>query len=210
MPFRGRSWFRFFCLLGVIGSAAFLLFFSFPGGGVNAQQPTGSIPTVTGTAPGPFVTVYSDKNIIGVYGGPSADSYAQIGILVSGQSVPALGYSTDYKWIQIIYAGVSGGKGWIYAPYVMLSPGFKLPEVQSPPTATPATTPTLDPTLVAAYGVTLEPTQLATFTAPGALQIPTFASVSTSGSTLPFGLIILSLIFIGVLGAIVSFLRGSR
>ena len=210
--FAGRKgvWFRWLVWLGLIGLLSLLSYFSLPVGRANAQQPTGSIPTVTGTPPGPLVKVYSDQEIIGVYGGPSLDSYPQIGVLIAGESVPALGYSTDRKWIQIIYVGVREGKGWIYAPYVSLSPGFTLPEIESPPTATPATTPTLDPTYVAAYGLTLEPTQLPTFTAPGALQIPTFAAVTTAGSTVPYGLIILGLIFIGVLGAIVSFLRGSR
>ncbi len=203
-------WLRLLGWAGLIGCLALLSYLSLPAGQAHAQQPTGSIPTVTGTAPGPFVKVYADQDIIGVYAGPSSDSYAQIGILMAGESVPALGYSTDGKWIQIIYLGVPGGKGWIYTSYVSLSPGFSLPQIEAPATATPATTPTLDPTYVAAYGLTLEPTQLATFTAPGALQVPTFAAVTTAGSSIPFGLVIVGLIFIGVLGAVVSFLRGGR
>jgi hypothetical protein len=200
---------RIFSILAIACMMTILVLFSSPAGNASAQQPTGSIPTVTGTISGPIVTVYSDQNEIGVYSGPSFDSYAQIGILVAGQQVPALGYSTDEKWIQIMYLGVQGGKGWIYAPYVKISPGI-LPRLESPPTATPATTPTLDPTYVAAFGLTLEPTQLATFTAPASLNIPTFTASTSGTSKLPFGLIILSLIFIGILGAIVSFLRGSR
>jgi hypothetical protein len=208
----GKVWFRWLGCLGLVGLLAVLSFLSLPAGGVKAQQPTGSVPTVTGTPPGASVTVYADPNEVGVFSGPSADtgSYAQIGILIAGETVPALGYSTDGKWIQIIYLGVKDGKGWIYAPYVKLSPGFSLPDIESPPTITPATTPTLDPTYVAAYGLTLEPTKLATFTSPGALQIPTFAVANSGGSTVPFGLIIFGLIFIGVLGAVVSFLRGGR
>ncbi len=204
-----KFWLRLFGLAEITGLAVILSLFSLPADRVKAQQPTGSIPTVTGTPAGPFVTVYSDQNEIGVYGGPSFDSYPQIGILVSGQTAPALGYSTDDKWIQIVYMGVQGGKGWIYAPYVSISTGT-LPRVDSPPTATPATTPTLDPTYVAAFGSTLEPTQLATFTSPGSINIPTFAAATTSASKVPYGLIIFSLILIGILGAIVSFLRGSR
>jgi hypothetical protein len=205
-----KFWLQLCLWLGIAGLAALLSVFGMPSGGVSAQQPTGSIPTVTGTKSGPFVTVYSDQNVIGVYSGPSLDGYAQIGILVSGERVPALGYSKDNKWIQIVYRGVREGKGWIYAPYVSLSPGFSLPEIDAPPTATPATTPTLDPTYVAAYGLTLEPTHLSTFTAPGPVQVPTFATASSTGSSIPFGLIIFGLIFIGVLGAVVSFLRGGR
>jgi uncharacterized protein YraI len=206
---RRKLWLRFLSILAILCLMTILALFSFPAKDASAQQPTGSIPTVTGTASGPIVTVYSDQNEIGVYSGPSFDSYPQIGILVSGQRVPALGYSRDEKWIQIVYMGVQGGKGWIYAPYVMISPGI-LPRLDSPPTATPATTPTLDPTYVAAFGLTLEPTQLATFTSPASLNLPTFAASTSGTSKLPYGLIIFSLIFIGVLGAIVSFLRGSR
>ena len=93
-----------------------LSLFSLPAGKVYAQQPTGSIATVTGTPPGPVVTVYSDQNEIGVFSGPSFDTYAQIGILLSGEKAPALGYSIDGKWIEIVYMGVPGGRGWIYAP----------------------------------------------------------------------------------------------
>lgn len=205
-----KIWIQIDLCLAIAGLAALLAVLGLPVGGASAQQPTGSVPTVTGTPPGPFVTVYTDQNEIDVYNGPSFDSYARIGILVAAQKVPALGYSKDRKWIQVIYLGVREGKGWIYAPYVSLSPGFSLPVIDAPPTATPATTPTLDPTYVAAYGLTLVPTQLPTFTAPGAIEIPTFAAPSSPGSSIPFGLIIVGLIFIGVLGAIVSFLRGGR
>ena len=203
---RGLSW------AGLMGIFALLAWLGFPARKVNAQQPTGSIPTVTGTPSGPFVQVYPYTSIsfIGVYAGPGTDDYPQVGILMVGQSAPALGYSIDGKWIEIIYLGVQGGKGWIYAANVSLTPGAKLPQVESPATATPATTPTLDPTYVAAFGLTLIPTQLPTFTSPGALQIPTFAAPAATGSSIPFGLIIVGLIFIGVLGAVVSFLRGSR
>jgi hypothetical protein len=164
---------------------------------------------VTGTPRGSYVTVYSDLNEIGVFSGPSFDSYSQIGILVSGQEAPALGRSADEKWIQIRYMGVPGGKGWIYALYVSLK-AETLPIVDSPPTATPGTTPTIDPTYVALFGLNLEPTQLPTFTSPPALEVPTFAPAETAGARLPFGLIIFGLILVGVLGAIVSFLRGHR
>ncbi len=193
-------------LLGLIGVMSLL---SLPSREAHAQQPTGSIATVTGTPRGAYVTVYSDLNQIGVFSGPSFDSYAQIGILVSGQNAPALGRSTDEKWIQIRYMGVPGGKGWIYALYVSLN-AETLPFVDSPSTPTPRTTPTIDPTYVALFGLNLEPTQLPTFTSPPALEIPTFAPAEAAGSRLPFGLIILGLILIGALGAIVSFLRGQR
>lgn len=206
---RRNFWLQLFSIAGIFGAMVILSLLSLPAGEVNAQQPTGSIPTVTGTPPGPFVTVYSDQNEIGIFSGPSSDSYDQIGILVSGENAPALGYSEDGKWIEIVYLGVPGGKGWIYAPYVSISPG-SLPRLVSPPTSTPPTTPTIDPTYVAAFGLQLEPTHLPTFTSPAPLKLPTFAPGTSTGSRVPFGLIILSLVLIGILGAVVSFLRGSR
>jgi hypothetical protein len=204
-----KFWFRFFSMGGIVGLMTILSLFSLPAGEVYAQQPTGSIPTVTGTPPGPVITVYSDQNEIGVFAGPSFDTYAQIGILVSGEKAPALGYSIDGKWIEIVYVGVLSGKGWIYAPYVSISPG-SLPSLASPPIATPRTTPTIDPTYVAAFGLQLEPTRQPTFTSPPPLKIPTFEPDITTGSRVPFGLLIFGLVLIGVLGAVVSFLRGGR
>jgi hypothetical protein len=194
---------------GIAGVITFLLFFSLPTRNVYAQQPTGSIPTVTGTPPGPLVTVYSDQLFIDVFAGPSSYNYDRIGVLASGEKAPALGYSQDGNWIEIVYMGVPNGKGWIYGPFVSISPG-SLPKLAAPPTAVPLTTPTLDPTSVAAFGLQLEPTHLPTFTPPAPLQLPTFAPDTSSGSKVPFGLVILILALIGILGAVISFLRGNQ
>ena len=182
---------------------------SLPTRSVYAQQPTGSIPTVTGTPAGPYVTVYSDQPFIDVYAGPSSYNYDRIGVLASGEKAPALGYSQDGNWIEIIYYGVPDNTGWIYGPFVAISPG-SLPKLVAPATATPRTTPTLDPTYVAAYGLQLEPTHLPTFTSPAPLKLPTFPPNTSSGSKVPFGFVILTLALIGILGAVISFLRGNR
>ncbi len=174
-----------------------------------AQQPTGSVPTVTGTPPGPFVTVYADRNIIEVYAGPSSYLYPAIGILVAGETAPALGYSYDAEWIQIVYLGVREHVGWVYAPLVSLSSVSPLGVVKSPPTATPRTTPTLDPTMVALYGVQQTPVKLPTFTPPPALAIPTFDAGSERRG-LPVGLVIVVIALLGILGAFISFQRGNR
>lgn len=186
-----------------------LALFSLPTGKVYAQQPTGSIATVTGTPSGPFVTVYSDQLFIDVYAGPSSYDYDPIGILASGEKAPALGYSLDRNWIEIIYLGAPGGKGWVYGPFVAISPG-SLPELAAPPTPAPRTTPTLNPTYVAAFGLQLEPTHLPTFSPPPPLEFPTFAPDTSSGTKVPFGLVIVILALVGIFGAIISFLRGNR
>jgi hypothetical protein len=194
---------------GIAGLMALLVVISLPVRNVLAQQPTGSIPTVTGTPTGPMVTVYSDQLFIDVYSGPSSYNYDRIGILASGEKAVALGYSQDGTWIEIIYMGVPGGKGWVYGPMVSISPG-SLPKLAAPATPEPRTTPTLDPTSVAAFGLQLAPTHLPTFTPPSALKLPTFPPDTSTGSKVPLGLVIVILAFIGILGAVISFLRGNR
>jgi len=194
---------------GIVGLMTPLVIFSLPTGKVYAQQPTGSIATVTGTPTGPMVTVYSDQLFIDVYAGPSSYNYDRIGILAAGEKAPALGYSLDGNWIEIVYMGVSSGKGWVYGPFVSISPG-SLPKLAAPATLAPRTTPTLDPTFVAAFGLQLEPTHLPTFTPPPSLKLPTFAADTSGGSKVPIGFVILVLALIGILGAVISFLRGNR
>ncbi len=175
----------------------------------RAQQPTGSIPTVTGTPSGPFITVSLDQEQINVRGGPSTYFYPAVGVLLAGQTAPAVGRSTGGDWIQIIYPGVPGDRGWVYAPLVKISPGANLPVVEPPPTPTPLVTATIDPTLAAAFIVPETPTRLPTFTAAAPLAIPTFEDASgTARRGVPMGLIILALGFIGAMGAVISFLRG--
>ena len=107
-----------------------------PGTPAAAQQPTGNIPTVTGTAStNPFITV-NNPDGANVRAGPSSYDYAMIDFLPEGSTAPAIGKSPAGEWIQIIDLSVPGGVGWVYAPLVMLSPG-SLPIVEPPPTATP-------------------------------------------------------------------------
>ena len=206
--FEGQRRFRLVLAGGMVLLAAATICVGPPIGQVSAQQPTGSIPTVTGTPVGPQVIVYSDHDSIGVYAGPSSYLYAQVGVLLAGETAPALGYSYDEQWIQIVYLGVQGGKGWVYAPFVSITRGPLLQFVPDPPTATPRTTPTLDPTIVAALGVDINPTRLPTFTAPPPLQVPTFDPAAGTSSRIPVGFAILALGLVGVLGAVFSFLRG--
>jgi hypothetical protein len=175
---------------------------------VNAQQPTGSIPTVTGTPRGPYVTVNLDVDFVNVRSGPSEYFYPKIGILLRGQTAPALGRSPDGAWIQIFYLGVPSNLGWIYAPNVSLvSSGF-LPMVEPPPTPTPPATPTINPTLEAAYIQPQTPTRLPTFTLPAPLGNPMFPDDDQTGSRIPSGLIVLTLAVMGGLVAIFSFIKG--
>lgn len=180
-----------------------------PGQGrVLAQQPTGSVATVTGSPSGPIVTVYADLSQVDVYAGPSTYLYPAVGVLLAGQSVPALGRGTDETWIQVFYPGVPGSKAWVYAPYVRISPGARLQSVEAPPTPTPSV-PTIEPTLAAAFVAPVTPTRLATFTPPPEIIIPTFVEdAGDRTNQIPVGLVIFSLGFLGGMGVLISFLRG--
>jgi len=175
---------------------------------VNAQQPTGSIPTVTGTPLGPMVTVYLNNDQVDVYAGPSSYNYPAVGVMLAGEQAPALGQAEGLDWIEIQYVGVPNSVAWIYAPYVSITGGVNLPNVPIPPTPTPASTPTINPTLVAALIPAITSTRLSTFTPPAPVAIPTFVDETYRPSSVPIGLIIAAFLFIGGLGAIISFLRG--
>jgi len=173
-----------------------------------AQQPTGSIPTVTGTPQGVVVAVYLDLAQINVYAGPSTYLYPPIGILLAGQEVPAYGTSEDGNWMQIYYPGVRDSVAWVYAPYVTIKKNGDLPVIEPPPTPTPASTPTINPTLAAAFIAPETPTRLPTFTAPAPMVIATFVDDASSVGRVPMGLLIVGFGFIGMLGVLISFLRG--
>ncbi|GAB4496830.1 MAG: hypothetical protein OHK003_03400 [Anaerolineales bacterium] len=174
----------------------------------TAQQPTGSVPTVTGTPTGMIVRVNFDIDVTNVYAGPSSYLYPPVGVLLKGQEVPALGISEDNNWIQVYYPGVPGSTAWIYGPYVTIIKTGRLPRVPAPNTPTPVSTPTIDPTLAAAFIDPVTPTRLPTFTPPPELVVPTFLPNLNSANRVPVGLLIIGLGFIGAFGTLISFLRG--
>lgn len=177
----------------------------------GAQQPTGSIPTVTGTPTGPTVAVDPSLGQIRVYAGPGSFNYPAIGVLLTGIRVPALGRAVgNDDWIMIRYEGVPGSVGWVYALYVSLTGtgGVELPRVALPPTPTPASTPTINPTLAAAFIPAVNATRLPTFTAAAPIPVPTFVDDSQNFSRIPVGLLILGFVVVGALGTMISFLRG--
>jgi len=177
---------------------------------VLAQQPTGSIATVTGTPEGPVITVDQSIPVIRVYAGPGSFDYPPIGVLLGNETAPAIGRADGREdWIMIRYAGVRNAVGWVFGPYVKLSPGALLPLVEIPATPTPFSTPTIDPTLEAAFIGQQTPTRLPTFTRPAPLDLPIFTDdPSSSHTNIPTGLLILSLGLFGFFGAVISYLRG--
>jgi hypothetical protein len=180
----------------------------FPADRVLAQQPTGSVPTVTGTPAGPMLTI-NPRGVeqINVRAGPGAN-YDAVGILVIGQWIPALGKISSGDWIQIVYTGAPDNTGWVLAALAIVI--GELPEIEEPPTPTPRTTPTINPTLAAQYIVEIPATRIPTFTPPDPLEIPTFPpeTPARGRSSVPMGLVIIGLGVVGIFGTLISLLRG--
>ena len=177
-----------------------------------AQQPTGSIPTVTGTPEGAIIQVDQSIPVIRVWAGPSIYEYPPIGVLLKNETAPVLGIARDRPdWIQIRYPGVPNSIGWVYSPYVKLLrvPSSLLPVIEIPATPTAFATPTLPLTLEAVFIGQQTPTRLPTFTPPAPLDLPLFTDEPSSSPTnIPAGLLILSLGLFGFFGAVISYLRG--
>ncbi|MDO9085795.1 MAG: SH3 domain-containing protein [Anaerolineaceae bacterium] len=174
-----------------------------------AQLPTVSIPTVTGTPSGVIITVRPSQNddFINVRSGPST-LFPAVGVLLVGQTAPALGRSPGGEWIQIEYPGVTGGKGWVFTVLVSVSPG-ELSIVEPPPTVTPQFTATIDPTLAAQFIVTQQPTRFPTYTEPAPLVIPTYVESTPNQlpGGIPMGMVIVVLGITGILLTLFSFIR---
>lgn len=202
-------WIRPLLMLSVIILMAWFNFRNSVSGEPLAQQPTGSVPTVTSTPRGPYVIVNpltATDTQINVRAGPSALT-EKVGVLLIQQEANAIGRYGD--WIQIEYAGTPGGKAWVYGNLVTLF-GDNLPFVEPPPTSTPNVTQTIDPTLAAQFLITPDATRLPTFTEPAPLEIPTFeAGTGTSGvGGVPMGLIIIGLGALGVFLGVIALISG--
>ncbi len=107
----------------------------------------------------------------------------------------------SFIWVHL------AGVGWVYAPLVSLSPGF-LPIIEPPPTATPRVTPTINPTYAAAFQIDMTPTRLPTFTPAPPLATLSFPVEAGTGPRIPMGFVVLGLALLGILGAVISFVRG--
>lgn len=193
--------------ISLLGLATLLLQTGAAGAAPSAQLPTVSIPTVTGTPAGATARVTREYDQINVRGGPGMN-YPEVGVLIAGQEVPALGRSVGGDWVQIAYPGVPGGVAWVYSYLLDLS--ASVPLVAPPPTPTPRTTPTVDPTLAAQFLVEIPPTRLPTYTAPAPLVYPTYSAQSGENlpARIPAGLLISALGALGLFGLLISFLRG--
>lgn len=193
-------------VIGLAGVLALVLLNGHAYAGPAAQQATPVI-TVTGTPEGPQVLVPDQVN---VRLGPGTD-YELVGVLIGGQTAPALGRSVGHDWIQITYAGVPGNVAWVYAPYVQVINlnGGELPIVEPPPTPLPRVTATIDPTLAAQFNLTgAVSTPLPTYTPSGSVAPSTLPTdAADSGGGFPPIIAIVGLLVVGVFGTVISFLR---
>ena len=154
-----------------------------------------------------FVTVtYTEQ--INVRNGPSTVLYDIIGNMQPGETAQALGVSPGRDWVQIAYPAGPGGVAWVHTSLISISPG-NLQIVEPPPTVTPRTTPTIDPTLAAAYVFEPTVTRMPTFTQPPPLEVPEFTA-SPAGKVatgMPMGALVIGSGVLGILGYLVSLLR---
>jgi len=195
-----------FCLTAA--SLGLLMGFAPAPGRAASAAAQATVATVTGTPSGPMILV---PELVNVRTGPGVN-YPQVGILIAGQTAPALGRSPGGEWLQIAYAGVPGNVAWVYAAFVVLQtfqPGG-LPVVEPPPTPTPRVTSTIDPTLAAQFNLgEATATRLPTFTSAAPLPEPTQSpSADSGGGGFPPILAILGLLVVGLFGVVISFLRG--
>jgi hypothetical protein len=171
---------------------------------VQAQQPTGSIPTVTGTPTGPTGTIKVGLDeTINVRNSPSSINSDIIGVVLPNQVVYVKGKTIGGDWLLIDYPGVTGGQGWVWSLYMDVK-GGELPVVEVPPTPAPKVTTTIDPTLAAQFVITPNSTSLPTFTQPAPLNIPTYSTGAASSGKIPIGLVIISIIGLGVVIGLLS------
>lgn len=205
MAFRKIKW---ILLVATLITTIYLLFSQSLSYSVSAQQPTGSIPTVTGTPKGVTakVKIGLTEDRVNVRSGPSV-LYPQVGVILLGAEVPVVGRSAGGDWLVVEYPGAQGGIGWVWSLYMDVSPG-ELAVIENPPSPVPITTITIDPTMAAQFITTPRATRMPTFTEPAPLQIPTFES--STGQILagiPVGLIILLLSVLGLLLGLFSYFQ---
>jgi hypothetical protein len=154
-----------------------------------------------------FITVtYTEQ--INVRNGPSTVLYDIIGNMQPGETAQALGVSPGRDWVQIAYPAGPGGVAWVHTSLISISPG-NLQIVEPPPTATPRTTPTVDPTLAAAYIFEPTVTRMPTFTPPPSLEVPEFTVMPATNSkrNIPMGAFVIGSGVLGILGYLISIFR---
>jgi len=168
----------------------------------QAQLPTETLqPTATFGGP----TVFASEQV-NVRSG-SGTNYDQVGVMVAGQTAPAIGRSAGNEWIQIEYPGAPGSRAWVFALLVSIREGTidALPPAEVPPTPTLPPTPTFEsgPAIVG----TPSPTRLPTFTPGPPIVQETFNTPDLGGGGFPPAITIIAFFVIGLFAGVVAILR---
>jgi hypothetical protein len=177
-------------------------------GFVNASSPTVVLAQDPTPGSGDVIITVTYTEQINVRGGPSTVLYEIVGNMQPGETAKALGVSPGREWVQIVFPAGPNGVGWVHNSLISISSG-NLQIIEPPPTATPRTTPTVDPTLAAAYIFEPTVTRMPTFTPPPPLEVPQFteAPVTNSNPGAPLGAFVLGSGILGLFGFLYSSLR---
>jgi len=197
-----RFWFRFCLWLTILASMLELTLVASTAAPVYAQ--TESTPTASGSSQSFITNTYTTEPFVNVRAGPSSVYYGSpIGELPIGATAPALAITPGHDWIEISFSSGPNGVGWVYAPFVTLT--GSPPIIEPPPTFTPIAISTVDPALIGTFSLQPTETRLPTFTPPAPLAVPTFSNSPVEPSPhFPFGVVIIGLGIVGLLGIVVS------
>jgi hypothetical protein len=192
--------------MGIVSCVVSLLLLTTGASAISGDAQGTVVITVTGTPEGPMIIVPDEVN---VRLGPSTE-YDKIGVLIAGQTAPAVGRSAGGDWIMIVYPSQFDEYAWVYEPYVVLDSNQLLPIIEPPPTPTPRVTATINPTYAAQFNLGDSPaTRKPTFTPAQPVVQPTIApSVIEQSRGLPPIMAILGLLVVGAFGIVISVLRG--
>ncbi len=188
--------------VSIILLAVGLLVIAVPTAGADALAQEA---TQTATPEGHLAQVNNGNEGINVRSGPGTD-YEKVGELEARQIVTVYGKSAGGTWLQIHFSDVPGERVWVYTPLMTIITTGELPIIEPPSTPTPLVTVTIDLTLAAQFITEPPPTRLPTFTPPQPLVVPTLPPAQNPplAAGFPWGIVILSIVVIGILGVFIS------
>ncbi len=160
-----------------------------------------------------LVEIYQD---VTVRGGPGTQ-YDRVGLLVAGQTSPAIGRSPTGAWIKIVYVGAPNNEGWVLRDLIRLvGDDPNMPTIVAPPTPTlpPTPTPPLDVVLGTDGAPATDPnaSRPPTFTPPAPEIRPTLLPAEGIGvpTGFPPAVLIAVLFVLGAFGGVLSAFRARR
>jgi hypothetical protein len=178
-----------------------------------ARLPAHAAPLPQATQSPWVVEIYQD---VTVRGGPGTQ-YDRVGLLVAGQTSPAIGRSPTGTWVKIVYVGAPNNEGWVLRDFVrVIGDDPNMPTIMPPPTPTlpPTPTPPLDVVLGTDGAPVTDPNagRPPTFTPPAPEIRPTLLPAEGLGapSGFPPAVLIAVLFVLGSFGGVLSAFRARR